>query len=190
MGRENTNDKAAKYRNKHRESLRVNAIEYRLNNKEQIKERKHLSYLRHNHKHPCKNCGGLITSKAIRCHSCAIKERWKIGELVQAHHKRPEKRIGRKRIDGGYIKIYLPKYPGATKRGYVQEHTFVWEQSHKKPLPDGWMVHHLNGIKNDNRPCNLEAMPRGKHHAWLVQQSMARRIQELEALLNNQGHLL
>jgi hypothetical protein len=82
----------------------------------------------------------------------------------------------------------LPQHPRANKDGYIQEHIVVWEQTHNKPVPQGWHVHHLNGIKNDNRPRNLVALPSTKH--YLILQAKARRIQELEALLNNQHQLL
>jgi hypothetical protein len=39
----------------------------------------------------------------------------------------------------------------------------VWEKTHGQPLPKGWVVHHLNGIKDDNRPDNLLACTRGEH---------------------------
>jgi len=88
----------------------------------------------------------------------------------------------------GYVLIYKPNYPAHNGRGYILEHRLVWEQFHNKPLPRGWVVHHLNGIKDDNRPINLVAFPSQKH--FLVLQAKARRIQELEAILKNQGHLL
>jgi hypothetical protein len=47
-------------------------------------------------------------------------------------------------------------------------------------LPDDYLVHHLNGVKDDNRPENLVAMPKGKHHHYLVQHECQRRIRELE----------
>ena len=34
------------------------------------------------------------------------------------------------------------------------------------------------------------ALPKGKHHYALLMQSKEKRIQELEALLNNQGQLI
>ena len=42
------------------------------------------------------------------------------------------------------------------------EHIKVWEDHHG-PLPDKWVVHHLNGIKDDNRPENLVGMARSHH---------------------------
>jgi len=47
---------------------------------------------------------------------------------------------------------------------YVPEHRLVWEAAHGK-LPDGWVVHHINGEKLDNRLENLIALPRKKHNA-------------------------
>ena len=85
-------------------------------------------------------------------------------------------------------KIYNPHHPRAESHGYVLEHILVWEEAHGKPLPKGWVIHHLNGIPNDNRPQNLLAMPDRKHRRILA--AKAKRIQELESLLNNQHQLL
>lgn len=80
----------------------------------------------------------------------------------------------------GYVTIYKPEHPRAWKSGYVLEHILVWEQVHNKPLPDGWIIHHLNGIRNDNRPENLLALPEGKHHNDMVNHALKQRIRELE----------
>jgi predicted DNA-binding protein YlxM (UPF0122 family) len=63
----------------------------------------------------------------------------------------------------GYIYIYKPDYYRATSRGYVREHILVWEEYHQTKLPEGYLIHHLNGIRNDNRPENLVAMKNGEH---------------------------
>jgi len=88
----------------------------------------------------------------------------------------------------GYIFVYRPEHPRANRDGYVREHILVWEESHGKPLPKGWIVHHLNGEKDNNQPKNLKGLPNKKH--YLVLQAKAKRIQELEALLNGQAQLI
>jgi len=78
----------------------------------------------------------------------------------------------------GYTLIYQPTHPRAGVNGYVGEHILVWEDTHKIPLPKGWTVHHLNGIKNDNRPENLAGMPSRAHSQVLAEK--AKRIKVLE----------
>ncbi len=97
---------------------------------------------------------------------------------------------GRVKTANGYITVYKPDHPRATggNRKYVLEHILIWEEAHGKPLPQGWIIHHINGIPDDNRIENLIALPRKKH--YLVLQAKAKRIQELEALLKNQKQLL
>jgi len=80
-----------------------------------------------------------------------------------------------------------PNHPRANN-GYVLEHIIIWEEANGKPLPKGWIIHHLNGIRDDNRLVNLQALPNKKH--YLVLQAKAKRIQELEALINNQHQLM
>jgi predicted transcriptional regulator len=82
-------------------------------------------------------------------------------------------------VNGGYVYIWNPQHPRA-RRNRVPEHILVWEKEHGQFLPDGWMVHHLNDIKSDNRSENLRGMPKGKHHAYLLIQALQQRIRELE----------
>lgn len=88
---------------------------------------------------------------------------------------------GRTLASGGYVLVRAPNHPRAGCRGYVREHILVWEEANGRPLPDGWTVHHMNGIKNDNRPENLEGMPERKHRTVIA--AFQRRIRELEAQL-------
>lgn len=80
----------------------------------------------------------------------------------------------------GYISVYRPQYHRANMGGYVLEHILVWEEYHKTILPEGWVIHHINGIKNDNRPRNLLALPKGKHHSQMVLLDVQKRVRELE----------
>lgn len=81
-------------------------------------------------------------------------------------------------LSGGYIMIWKPECLLANKTGYVREHRLVWQETHNEPLPENWVVHHINGIKTDNRPDNLVAYPRGKHDKLIP--LMAERIRKLE----------
>lgn len=81
----------------------------------------------------------------------------------------------------GYVFILKPEHPRA-HQGYVPEHILVWEETHNKFLPEDWVIHHLNGVKNDNRPENLAAMPNRKHKILIP--TLKGRVRELEARLS------
>ncbi len=108
-------------------------------------------------------------------------------ELEEECKEHPFWKGGRVKIKDGYIRLLQPNHP-RQHGGYVLEHIFIWEEVNGKPLPKGWIIHHLNGIRDDNRIVNLIAMPDHKHRRLL--EAKAKRIQELESLLSNQGHLL
>ena len=91
----------------------------------------------------------------------------------------PHWKGGRVISSSGYIFTVYPEHCRADSKGYVFEHILVWERVHNKPLPKGWVIHHLNGIKSDNRPENLVAMSRSRHANYIP--ILKRKIRELEA---------
>jgi hypothetical protein len=63
----------------------------------------------------------------------------------------------------GYRYIYASGHPYATKNGYYEQHRLVMEQRLGRYLLPTEDVHHVNGIKNDNRVENLTVMTHGEH---------------------------
>lgn len=69
----------------------------------------------------------------------------------------------KKRRTDGYISIYFPSHPKATKDGYVMEHILVMEQKIGRYLRNGEVVHHINKNRCDNRVENLIVMTKSEH---------------------------
>lgn len=73
---------------------------------------------------------------------------------------------GGRKLNRGYIDILAKGHPRANKNGYIREHTIVAEKILGRFLENNEVVHHINEIKNDNRPENLKVMDRGVHSIW------------------------
>lgn len=75
---------------------------------------------------------------------------------------------GGKSIDkDGYLLVYMPKHPRARTNGYVLEHILVVEKACRRYLKDDEEIHHINGIRDDNRVINLVLCKDRAHHFYL-----------------------
>lgn len=75
----------------------------------------------------------------------------------------PAWRGGRAKHSAGYVLRLVPGHPRANVNGYVKESIIVVEDCLERKLLPSEIVHHINGIRDDNRPENLAVMPE-KHH--------------------------
>lgn len=77
----------------------------------------------------------------------------------------PRWKGGRAITSKGYVLIHCPEHPNCGAYGYVSEHRLVMERHLGRLLGPDEVVHHVNGVKNDNRIENLEVMRHGEHSA-------------------------
>lgn len=158
--------------------------------------------------HACVDCGKerwvqFVQGKPLKLQCIACKKLGiPRGKETKAKISRSRKGIigskhpswmgGRNRVKGGYIRVWLyptdPFYAMVNNHSYILEHRLIVAQSLGRCLRDNEIVHHLNGIRDDNRITNLLLVSPNKHSQIIP--AMQGRIQRLEALLKEQGQLI
>lgn len=116
--------------------------------------------------HGCKDCGGRVDSaQTIRCRTCYNISRGTPPKCLDCDKRLSNwgkyslcigclqsKNVGNKRENpAGYVLVYQGR-----DKLYKMEHRLVMEQILGRELVKNENVHHINGVRNDNRPENLE----------------------------------
>jgi HNH endonuclease len=121
----------------------------------------------------CRRCNECLrvfrpSSRHLRCPSCRSRELCRCGEVKQLKSEtcgecRDDSgeangnwKGGRTRHKAGYLMVRAPGHPRATSGPNAFEHILVAEDLLGRYLLDGETVHHRNGVRDDNRPENLE----------------------------------
>lgn len=109
---------------------------------------------------PCANCQCIIADVRtdLGNHELKSKKYCTTYCMASASTGRPRGKRANNRTTGGYLISDVVK--GKT------QHVAIAEQALGRPLKRGEVVHHINGIKTDNRNCNLLICTRG-YHQWL-----------------------
>lgn len=106
--------------------------------------------------------GSSLRNDHTKSCGCLQKEVARQRAIEMAGNKSPSWKGGRLKHSGGYTKVMHKGHSRADNKGYVLEHVLVWEEANGHSLPKGATLHHINGIRNDNRIENLEVWT-GKH---------------------------
>lgn len=84
--------------------------------------------------------------------------------------------------NGPYVMVKAPStYPGKKYRSrYVYEHHLVWWNHMNQIVPDGYLIHHINEIKTDNRIDNLQLISRANHSSEHGQEAHIKNRKEIK----------
>jgi hypothetical protein len=97
-------------------------------------------------------CGSRIRAGSTWCRNC-------LPQRVQSGDRNPNWKGDQARFkrSNGYVYVRVSSHPrGRNSRSYVFEHIIVMESVLGRYLESGENVHHKNGVRDDNRPENLE----------------------------------
>lgn len=111
----------------------------------------------------CEFCGADFTYRAGSRKFCS-RDCW-----TKAQYRRPLGRFhnGKPAVvdNNGYVRVFEPSHPKATRGGWVFEHRLVVEGIVGRYLDRDEEVHHINHVRHDNSPGNLQLMSAQEHRA-------------------------
>ncbi len=90
------------------------------------------------------------------------KEKAKLIKSKKSNLKHPRWKGGEFKLNG-YIYVLKPKHPFSNNNGYIAQHRLIMEEKIGRYLKPKEIIHHINGIKTDNRIENLELTNKSKH---------------------------
>ena len=138
----------------------------------------------------CIDCG---KKQRVLIYRFRSKEKTPTGRCQKCSRKRLKGDIhpmwsgGRALDSHGYVQILCPGHPAAYNGRYVPEHRLVIEAKLGRYLFPNETIHHRNGVRDDNRPENLEVWfsrhGRGQRYKDVRTEDLDAWIMEIEQLL-------
>ena len=136
------------------------------------------------------------------CADCR-KERWvrlvkgkpqnaRCNKCGQKGNKSQKWKGGRTKHGGGYIEIWVdstnPFAPMRNINSRILEHRLIMAQHLNRCLKSWEIVHHINGIRDDNRKENLKLLPSQTEHLSITilvmeNRKLKKKIKELEEVI-------
>lgn len=100
-------------------------------------------------------------------------------KYIQYHHVRgnlnPKWNGGRREYEHGYMSLFCPGHPRALNGRYVGEHILVAERVLEKFLPEGAIVHHVDGNRSNNVNSNLVVCQDRAYHSLIHSRMRAKK---------------
>ena len=104
------------------------------------------------------------------------EEKARLASYHKGKYKRKTEFGGhKKKRQDGYVAIYAPWHPYCSKEGYVMEHILIMENAVGHFITRKDVVHHKNGIKDDNRIENLQIMTFSEHASYHLKERYRKR---------------
>ena len=94
------------------------------------------------------------------CWSCSARKNHEGIDINGANHPRWN---GGQTTSKGYVYIFGETHPFCTSKGYVKRARLVLESKLGRYLLPDCIPHHLNHIKDDDRPSNLIELTKSQH---------------------------
>lgn len=82
----------------------------------------------------------------------------------------------------GYVRLHMPNHPMASPNGYVREHRLVVANHLGRMLDPSELIHHVNGVRTDNRIENLQIVTHAEH--MRIEQTGRKRSDETRAKMS------
>ena len=116
-----------------------------------------------------KHCSKKCMYLSFKGKHFGLKTEFKKGYKSENIRENHPKWKGGKFVNNGYIFILSRNHPYANYQKYVQEHRLVAEKCLNRYLKSCEVIHHINGIKDDNRPENLYLFDSKNKHTYYEQ---------------------
>jgi len=94
----------------------------------------------------------------------SVETEFKKGHRLQTGDNHWHRNKERKYKQHGYYEVFRPNHPRTNTKNHIKQHVLVMEEKIGRLLTKKEIVHHINGIRSDDRPENLYLFADNRSH--------------------------